>query len=355
LIGIVQNDYFNTNALGVATNYSSPHFSAGNSNACATCHVPNYAVNSATNVTGHSFELDTHGCVNCHGGYTHDALLVKIQNQQQGETNRLSNLVYLLNQWALAKGPATFGAANAAKYGVNGWEYNTIGALASVTNAGPSAADQNKLPDAIKMARFNAYMVLNDGSMGVHNFNYVPLLLADAETKVMSQFTLANFKANTTAGFAPLPVTFTSMGTGVTGYNWTFGDTQTSTLANPTNTYNNPGLYAVTLTATSPTGSETVTRTNYIAVSAKPVVTFTADTRTGKTPLTVNFTNTSSNTNDVYLWRWTIDGKTIYGANTSYTFTNAYSTNITFNIALRGYTAGGNITTTSNAFITVTP
>jgi hypothetical protein len=38
-----------------------------------------------------------------------------------------------------------------------------------------------------------------------------------------------------------------------------------------------------------------------------------------------------------------------------YTFTNIYSTNITFNISLRGYTSGGNITTTSNAFITVTP
>ncbi len=77
LIGIVQPDYLTTDASGVATNFIARHSigvssSSGiyNTNQCATCHVPQYAVNAGTNVTGHTFNLDTNGCAlgGCHSG-----------------------------------------------------------------------------------------------------------------------------------------------------------------------------------------------------------------------------------------------------------------------------------------------
>lgn len=358
LVGIVQPDYFTTNSSGVATNFIARHgvgvsSSSGNynTNQCATCHVPNYAVNANTNVTGHTFELDTKNCTlsGCHGS------VPRYEETMATTTNNMIRVVSLLNQWALAKGTNTFGAANATKYGVNGWEYTTPGGLASSTVAGPSAADQNKIPDAVKQARFNLYMVLHDGSSGVHNPNLIPALVTDAETKVSSQFPLANFKASVTAGFTPLTVTFTGLGTGVTGYSWKLATGVTSGQPSPTFTYSDPGTYTVTLTATGASGTEKMVRTNYITVADKPVVTFTASPTSGQSPLTVNFTNTSSNTNSVTLWRWSINGKSIYSQDTVYTFTNVYTTNVSYNISLRGYTPGGNVTTTSNSFITVTP
>jgi PKD repeat protein len=363
LVGIIQPDYFNTNSAGVATNFVARHgvgvSSAGvyNTNQCATCHVPNYAVNANTNVTGHTFDMDPMNCTICHPSGMPD-----FEEFQTTTTNSLTRIASLLSQWAIANGTNLFGAANATKYGINGWEYNTIGGLAGATNAGPSAADQLKLPAAILQARFNAYIVLNDGSLGVHNPNYVPALLADAENKVMSQFTLANFTATPNIGYPPLTNRFTSTGTGVTGYSWNFGDGNTSTLANPTNVYANPGTYSVVLTATSASGSQTVIRTNLVTVYNKPVITFAADVRSGTSPLTVNLTNTSANASSVTSWRWTVTlpgvstnnytstTNSLLGQGITLSLTNAGS----YNIALRGSTPVGSTTSTSNAFITVT-
>ncbi len=74
----------------------------------------------------------------------------------------------------------------------------------------------------------------------------------------------AIFTANPTVGAAPLTVVFTNLTTGATNYAWDFGDGNLSTNANPANTYTNPGLYSVTLTAIGPGGTNTLTRANYI-------------------------------------------------------------------------------------------
>ena len=57
---------------------------------------------------------------------------------------------------------------------------------------------------------------------------------------------------------------------GVTDYNsysWVFGDGNTSTNVSPTNTYSTAGNYTVSLTASGPCGTNTVTYTNVISVS----------------------------------------------------------------------------------------
>lgn len=59
-------------------------------------------------------------------------------------------------------------------------------------------------------------------------------------------------------GVAPLTVDFTDTSSpDITSWLWTFGDGNTSTLQNPSNTYTIDGTYIVSLTATGPEGSIT--------------------------------------------------------------------------------------------------
>jgi hypothetical protein len=73
------------------------------------------------------------------------------------------------------------------------------------------------------------------------------------------------FTATPSSGTAPLDVQFTDSSTGSpTSFAWDFGDGATSTAQNPSHTYQDPGVYTVTLTVTtangqSASGSETVT------------------------------------------------------------------------------------------------
>jgi PKD repeat protein len=84
--------------------------------------------------------------------------------------------------------------------------------------------------------------------------------------------------ASTLSGSAPLPVDFTSTvndpdGDNPVSYAWSFGDTTTSTAANPSKTYATPGRYTVSLTVTDSRGAKT-TRTLEINVTAAQNICF---------------------------------------------------------------------------------
>ncbi len=84
----------------------------------------------------------------------------------------------------------------------------------------------------------------------------------------------AAFSANVTTGTAPLAVAFTDTSTGgPTSWSWNFGDGATSAEQNPVHTYESPGNYTVTLTATNAAGSDTETKMGYITVATAPTVT----------------------------------------------------------------------------------
>ncbi len=80
-----------------------------------------------------------------------------------------------------------------------------------------------------------------------------------ATVNVSQSIVTASFTANPTIGTSPLPVNFTDASTGATGYNWTFGDGNSSTAQNPNNTFNSSGSYTVTLIATDGPCSDTAT------------------------------------------------------------------------------------------------
>ncbi|MBS1655844.1 MAG: PKD domain-containing protein, partial [Bacteroidetes bacterium] len=87
--------------------------------------------------------------------------------------------------------------------------------------------------------------------------------------------------------------TNTSSGPGTLTYVWDFGDGNTSTITNPSDTYANTGAYTVTLVATSSSGcTDTLRRTNAITIGGI-TTSFTApDSICVNEP--INFINTSS-------------------------------------------------------------
>jgi PKD repeat protein len=85
----------------------------------------------------------------------------------------------------------------------------------------------------------------------------------------------AGFMANVNTGAAPLTVHFTDKSEGnPTGWQWDFGDGSYSTLQNPVYTYNTPGRYTVTLTATDGAQSDNISAdivvTNPLAITPTP-------------------------------------------------------------------------------------
>lgn len=90
---------------------------------------------------------------------------------------------------------------------------------------------------------------------------------------------VAAFSGSPTNGVAPLTVNFTDASTGsITGWSWVFGDGNTSTNEDPSDTYSNAGSYSVTLTVSGPGGSNSFTQTNYIVVETSgqpPTITTT--------------------------------------------------------------------------------
>lgn len=145
--------------------------------------------------------------------------------------------------------------------------------------------------------------------------------------------------AEPTSGCAPLEVTFTN-NTGaalVAEQEWDFGIAgATSTAADPVFTYNQPGLYDVTLTVTGPDGCVgDTTYTGLIEVFAPPMASFTASITTGCTGLQVQFTNTSA-TPGACSWSF---GDA--GTSTDCDALHTYSTEGLFDVTLTVTTAEG--------------
>ena len=162
----------------------------------------------------------------------------------------------------------------------------------------------------------------------------------------------ANFIATPTNGTAPLTVQFTDTSTNSpTSWNWTFGDGGTSTAQNPSYTYTTPGIYTVTLNATNAGGSKITTKTGFITVLllSPPVANFTATPTSGTAPLTVQFTDES--TNSPTSWNWTFgDGGTSTLQNPTHTYTSTWP----YNVGLTVANAKGSATTVQTGYVNVT-
>lgn len=145
---------------------------------CAECHMQ--TTNSST---GHTFSVVTYQlCYNCH---TDPAGLIKFTTNSIA--SQIQETKFYLDYWATNVAPVAIPGLQ--QYGVYAWEYSTPGDL-SPGGSGPSTADQALIPDDIKKARFDLYLVLYDGSYGVHNAPYDVELLQAANSWVLGQISL---------------------------------------------------------------------------------------------------------------------------------------------------------------------
>jgi len=161
---------------------------------------------------------------------------------------------------------------------------------------------------------------------------------------------LTNFSASPTSGGIPLTVSFTDQSTGSpVSWRWTFGDGNNSTEQNPVYTYNKSGLYSVTLTASNANGSNTLTKTGYIAVSNSLVAAFSASPTSGSVPLNVSFTDQS--TGSPASWTWAFGDGSNYSTERNpvhmYNKTGQYTVSLTVN------NSGSISTETRTRYVTV--
>lgn len=134
---------------------------------------------------------------------------------------------------------------------------------------------------------------------------------------------------------------------GVNNWNWNSGSGQTSTIENPTFTYNTAGTFTVSLTSQNTLIGCSSTITKQIVVVPKPVPTFTADETHGCLPFNVTFTNSTSNGSN---YQWTFGDGTTYSGQTPPT--HLYNTLDTFTVTLSCTgTLGCSATTTFNNYI----
>ncbi len=159
-------------------------------------------------------------------------------------------------------------------------------------------------------------------------------------------------QAAPTAGFTSattgLTGNFTNSSSGATSYSWNFGDSQTSTQANPSHTYAVDGTYTVVLTATNACGS--VTSTNTVAVYTQPTAAFNANTTSGCAPLTVQFSNQSSANAETFAWSF--PGGTPSSA-TAENPTVVYNMAGTYTVTLTVSNPAGQNTATQMSYIVV--
>lgn len=152
--------------------YNQPATHALLEKQCATCHMQ-----TPGGTAGHTFKVQSFGlCMSCHTSpellvqFTTNAVLYQVQRDKAA-----------LDFWALIKAPPAL-----QKYGAKAWEYSNSGSLSAV-GPSPTFEEQQLIPSAIRKARFNLYLVFNEGSLGAHNGPYTVDLLFSAYDLILNE------------------------------------------------------------------------------------------------------------------------------------------------------------------------
>ena len=164
----------------------------------------------------------------------------------------------------------------------------------------------------------------------------------------------ASFTAYPTSGAAPLTVQFTNTSTGgPTGWNWDFGDDQSSTAQSPTHTFASAGTFLVAMTATNACGESvatpvTITVTGLIAA-------FSGTPTNGPEPVTVAFTDQSQG--GPTSWSWNFGDPNASGTNkntsTAQNPSHTYTVGGTYTVTLTVSNGTSSATVTKTGYITV--
>jgi hypothetical protein len=162
-----------------------------NEKQCAQCHTHSHGGETPSEespaYTGHEFKPTFESCATtgCHASVdAAKALTASVQTEIEESMTRLKAS---LDQWALTKSPEGL----RGQYKELTWEYNTPGHLSNPAEdskiVGPKATEQTTIPDGIKQARFNLYLIYQDKSKGIHNAPYARHLLKVADDAVKAE------------------------------------------------------------------------------------------------------------------------------------------------------------------------
>jgi len=150
---------------------------------CVTCHMQSTAPASPSKPAGagHTFEVVSYQvCAQCHDSALNASNAVTFLGGVL--TTQIQMVQSELDAWATNNAPSYL----RTNYATLAWEYTTPGSLSPAGRNGPTTAEQQQwLPATIKKARFNLYLVVNDGSLGVHNPYHALDLLNNASAWVL--------------------------------------------------------------------------------------------------------------------------------------------------------------------------
>ena len=213
---------------------------------------------------------------------------------------------------------------------------------------GTPAVSTQKNP-SVTFAKAGSYGV----TLKVSNDNSTDEIIKSGYIQVSMPAPVAAFTAGTTNIMAGSSVQFTSTSTNATSYSWSFegGNPSTSTQANPSVQYPNPGTFAVTLTASNASGSDTQVKSGLITVTAPAMQSaFSLSANMVTEGETVAFSDQS--TGNPSSWYWTFEGGTPASStaqNPSVKYANAGKYDVTLKVS----NAYGNHETVMQDAITV--
>ena len=213
---------------------------------------------------------------------------------------------------------------------------------------GPGSVQENPVHVYGNPGTYTVSLTVRDTSTGVFN---TKTRTAYITVSALPASPVADFTANTTDGYVPLTVHFTDLSSGSPfEWGWNFGDGTTSTVQNPVHTYQNPGVYSVTLSIRGVSGTDSETKPGFITVRAPvPTANFTANQTEGVAPFMVAFTDLS--TGYPQEWNWNFgDGGSSVSQNPVHTYNSAGI----FTVTLTVENSAGINTRTRSDYINVT-
>jgi PKD repeat protein len=159
-------------------------------------------------------------------------------------------------------------------------------------------------------------------TLGLHTVTLTALVGQQGDTIVKTDLItvdpaalVVDFSASPVVGAQPLDVTFSDLSSGATttAWNWDFGDRGSSTLQNPTHTYEVAASTSFTVSLTAFVGgqNETTVKTDVITVDPAPLIAdFDLTPTQGPNPLLVAFSDSSTGATTT-AWNWDFgDGST---------------------------------------------
>jgi len=193
---------------------------------------------------------------------------------------------------------------------------------------------------AIGSAGSTSQINLANGVLSDTSANQIQATWVNGSVQITTALT-ASFSANPQQGIGNYTTfTFTNASSGGTPpytYQWQFGDSNTSTLQNPTHVYASAGNYTVSLTVIDSSlggATSTQTKTGYIMVYAPLSAAFSASATDGVANRTAfAFTDQSSGGKTPYTYQWQFgDGNTSTLQNPTHVYASAGNYTITLTV-----------------------